>query len=111
METRHATDPVSGETVSIRNDLVRRLRGEYACGPTMPNGEPEFGWRTFGEPIPIQLEAATELSRLRERLRVLEEALGELTKAATGDVGAIRPGDITFAMLRRARTALKEEGK
>lgn len=63
-EVRHATDPVSGQRVEIRNDLVKRLRGQYASGPTMPNGEPEFGWRQFGEPKPIELEAADEIERL-----------------------------------------------
>lgn len=49
-ETREVHDPFAGKTVSINNDLVRRLRGEYAVGPTLPNGEPEFGWRKMGEP-------------------------------------------------------------
>lgn len=67
-ETRQAQDPISGETVTIRNDLVRRLRGEYACGPTLPNGDPEFGWRRFGESSAINLEAASEIERLQAAL-------------------------------------------
>lgn len=63
-ETREAVDPVSGQTVLIRNDLVDRLRGKYACGPTLQNGEPEFGYREFGA-VPIQIEAADEIERLR----------------------------------------------
>lgn len=68
IETRHAIDPVSGERVEIRNDLTKRLRGQYAMGPTLANGEPEFGWRSFGDPVPIQIEAAEEIERLQSQL-------------------------------------------
>lgn len=71
-EVRHATDPVSGERVEIRNDLTCRLRGQYANGQTLPNGEPEFGWRQFGEGVPIQIEAAAEIERLRAEIARLE---------------------------------------
>lgn len=71
-QTREVFDPFKGETVEINNDLVRRLRGQYACGPTLPNGEPEFGWRQMGEPPAIHLEAADEIERLRALLREAE---------------------------------------
>lgn len=67
-ETREVKDPFTGKTEQINNDLVRRLRGEYAVGPTLPNGEPEFGWRKMGTPPFIQLEAANEIERLRHEL-------------------------------------------
>lgn len=66
--TRTAIDPISGQQVEIRNDLTKRLRGQYAMGPTLPSGEPEFGWRSFGEPVPIQVEAANEIERLTNAL-------------------------------------------
>ncbi len=74
-ETREIHDPFVGKTVTINNDLVRRLRGQYACGPTLESGEPEFGWRQFGEPVPIQVEAADEIERLRAENGRLEAAL------------------------------------
>lgn len=66
---RKVFDPFIGKEVSINNDLVNRLRGKYAMGPTMENGEPEFGWRQMGEGIPIQLEAAAEIERLHAALK------------------------------------------
>lgn len=66
-ETRTVHDPLLGKDVQISNALVDRLRGKYASGPTMPNGEPEFGWRHF-ETAPIQHEAAAEIERLRAAL-------------------------------------------
>ena len=56
-ESRTVYDPFIGKDVTISSNLVDRLRGKYAIGQTMPNGEPEFGWRQFGAP-PIQIEAA-----------------------------------------------------
>ena len=48
-------------------DLVDRLRGKYPCGPRLPGGEPEFGYRQFpaGMLPPIHAEAAAEIERLR----------------------------------------------
>jgi hypothetical protein len=43
-------------------DLVNRLRGRYAFGPHLPNGEPEFGWKQF-EATPINIEAAAFIAR------------------------------------------------
>jgi len=66
-ETRTVHDPFLGEDVQVSNRLVDRLRGKYANGPTMPNGEPEFGWREFPVP-PIQKEAADLIDRLQALL-------------------------------------------
>lgn len=65
-ETRTLHDPFLNQTVEISSKLTDRLRGKYANGPTMPNGDPEFGWREFPVP-PIQKEAADAIERL-ERL-------------------------------------------
>ncbi len=48
--------------------LVDRLRGRYAVGPSMPDGQPEFGWRNHQTP-PIQHEAAAEIERLTDIIR------------------------------------------
>lgn len=67
-ETRTVHDPFLGKDVQVSNRrLVDRLRGKYANGPTMANGEPEFGWREFPTP-PIQHEAADEIEGLRLEL-------------------------------------------
>lgn len=63
-------DPFHGKEVQISNKLTDRLRGKYASGPHLPNGNPEFGWRQFQSP-PIQHEAA-------ERIEVLEAAMRRL---------------------------------
>lgn len=62
-ETRTVHDPFTGKDVQISNRLVDRLRGKYASGPHLPNGNPEFGWRQFQSP-PIQHEAAAWIDRL-----------------------------------------------
>lgn len=72
-ETRTVHDPFLGKNVEISDNLVDRLRGRYACGPTMPNGEPEFGWRQM-ETSPICHEAAAEIERLRTELKVARAA-------------------------------------
>lgn len=66
-ETRTVHDPFFGKDVEVSNNLVDRLRGKYACGPMLPNGEPEFGWRQF-ETAPVQHEAAAEIEKLRADL-------------------------------------------
>lgn len=68
-ETRTVHDPFLGQTVEVSNRLVDRLRGRYASGPMLANGEPEFGWREFQVP-PIQHEAAAELERLEKMVYV-----------------------------------------
>jgi len=67
MSTRTIIDPFLNLRVEISSKLTDRLRGRYANGPTMPNGEPEFGWREFPVP-PIQREAADEIERLQALL-------------------------------------------
>ena len=67
-------------------DVPDRLRCRYASGP-MINGEPEFGYRDTGGPMevilptPIMREAAVEIERLQERVRVLDAALVSFTKS------------------------------
>src|SRR4051812_1253056 len=60
---------------AMQGDIVDRLRGRYPCGPRLPNGDPEFGWREFDpdtlahllkKPSGIMLEAANEIERLRK---------------------------------------------
>jgi hypothetical protein len=70
-ETRTVHDPFLGKDVEVSDRLVDRLRGKYAHGPTMENGEPEFGWREFKTP-PIQHEAAAEIERLRAELKLAQ---------------------------------------
>lgn len=73
-ETRTIHDPFLGKDVSISERLIDRLRGKYAMGPTMENGEPEFGWRQF-ETVPIQLEAANRIEELVANNDLLNEDL------------------------------------
>ena len=62
-DTRTVHDPFFNKDVQVSCRLIDRLRGKYASGPMLPNGEPEFGWRQFDTP-PIQHEAADEIERL-----------------------------------------------
>jgi len=68
---REIHDPFLNKKVQISNKLTDRLRGKYASGPTMENGEPEFGWRHFTTP-PIQHEAAAVIEELTKRLSKYE---------------------------------------
>lgn len=68
-ETHTIRDPFLGKDVEISSRLVDRLRGKYACGPVMPNGEPEFGWREFETP-PIQHSAADLIEALIKTLKI-----------------------------------------
>jgi hypothetical protein len=68
-QTRDVFDPFEGRTVKISNNLTDRLRGKYAVGPMLANGEPEFGWRQFETPA-IQIEAADVIERLRAALNL-----------------------------------------
>lgn len=63
-ETRTIHDPFLNKPATISHRLIDRLRGKYAIGQTLPNGEPEFGWRQHETP-PIQHEAAAEIERLQ----------------------------------------------
>src|SRR4051812_33196428 len=62
-DTKTVHDPFLNKDVQVGDKLTDRLRGRYACGPHLPNGNPEFGWRQFEAP-PIQHEAAAEIERL-----------------------------------------------
>jgi hypothetical protein len=80
-ETRTVHDPVLGKDVQVSDNLTDRLRGRYASGPHLPNGNPEFGWRQFQAP-PIQHEAAAVIeslsissATLKDRIHDLEAAL------------------------------------
>jgi hypothetical protein len=70
METRTVHDPFTGQDVQISDRLVDRLRGKYASGPHLPNGNPEFGWRQFQSP-PIQHEAAARIEALEDALHLI----------------------------------------
>ena len=70
MSTRTVHDPFHGKDVQISDKLTDRLRGKYACGPMLPSGEPEFGWRQMPE-IPIQVAAAARIAELEVALRAL----------------------------------------
>jgi hypothetical protein len=76
-DTREIRDPFLNKTVEISDKLTDRLRGKYACGPTLPNGEPEFGWNQFETPS-IQHVAAAEIERLQ---KLLSAASGYLMNA------------------------------
>lgn len=105
--TRTVFDPFHGKNVEISDHLTDRLRGKYACGPMLENGDPEFGWRQM-EPTSINLEAAAEIERLQgrvaeeiaslesaisdverlqARVKELEEATEGLLRAVCGDTG------------------------
>lgn len=69
--TREFFDPFHNKVVQINDELTDRLRGKYAVGPTLQNGEPEFGYRWYPQ-VPIQLEAADEIERLRNLIMLLQ---------------------------------------
>lgn len=67
-DSRTVHDPFLNKDVEVSDRLTDRLRGRYANGPTMANGEPEFGWREFPTPS-VQHEAARALDALEFDLR------------------------------------------
>jgi hypothetical protein len=69
-------DPFLGKEVVIVDRLADRLRGNYACGPHLPNGRPEFGFRQFQSP-PIQHEAAAVIEALVQALRALVDNVND----------------------------------
>lgn len=66
----------------VPNKISERLRGRYAVGPRLPNGEPEFGFREFKMepcdkcaqlfPSPLDIEAAEYIDDLEARLSYLK---------------------------------------
>lgn len=107
-DSRNVYDPFLEKTVQVSARLVDRLRGRYACGPALPNGEPEFGWREFETP-PIQREAADEIDRLntwadgfsdaqlKER-RLCEERIQEMQREIDRLKTAILPVETSRAI-------------
>lgn len=90
MSTRTVYDPFLAKEVQVSNNLTDRLRGRYACGPTMPNGEPEFGWREFPTP-PVQAEAADHIERLQAALAgMLDSFGGYCTKVVDAAIAAMQ---------------------
>lgn len=85
LTSREVFDPFMNKTVEISSRLTDRLRGKYAVGPTLPNGEPEFGWRQHETP-PIQHEAA-------DRIESLERWIGFYKRIAAIRSGRITSGD------------------
>jgi hypothetical protein len=85
--TRKVHDPFLGKDVEVSNRLVDRLRGNYAMGPHLPNGAPEFGWRQFQAP-PIQHEAAAEIERLRDALQAMVDTFKPFTMKPIGAPGS-----------------------
>jgi hypothetical protein len=109
-ETYAINDPFLNKTVDISHKLIDRLRGRYANGPIMPNGEPEFGWREFQTP-PVQHEAAAEIERLRARTETLAFALERANSdladiAPRSDTGSKRGHKIAAARARIQRAIL-----
>lgn len=92
METTTVFDPFYGKNVQISSRLVDRLRGKYASGPHLPNGNPEFGWKQFEAP-PIQHEAA-------ERIEALEAVLREIADGYRAAEDG-RPQAFRFAQIAR----------
>jgi hypothetical protein len=90
-ETRTIFDPFLGKNVEISDNLTDRLRGKYANGPMLPSGEPEFGWRQFPT-VPIQIDAANEIDRLRAEVTFYRDQVVEAANllkpfAAVADCG------------------------
>lgn len=100
-ETRTVHDPFHDKDVQVSNRIADRLRGKYAVGPVLPNGEPEFGWRQHQTP-PIQHEAAALIERQAEVIRWVEAWV-------TNPVGAysVSALDGLFGMTRDKIAALK----
>jgi hypothetical protein len=81
-ETHIVHDPFLKRDVEVSSKLTDRLRGKYASGPTMPNGEPEFGWRQFETP-PIQHEAADAIDSLLKERDALQARVWKLEAEKT----------------------------
>lgn len=90
-DTRTVHDPFLNKDVEVSSRLTDRLRGRYASGPTMANGEPEFGWREFPTP-PVQHEAAAEIDRLEEQNARLKDLLVKAAPAVERAWGLERGG-------------------
>lgn len=58
------------------SDLINRLRCRYPIGPIQPNGEPEFGWREMGGPMPVGVTLPTPI--MKEAASRIEELEAQL---------------------------------
>lgn len=75
------------------DNLVKRLRGQYAMGPHTPNGDPEFGWRQFESP-PIQHEAADCIEALEAENARLRKVLEPFAFMSSEGVIKAREGHV-----------------
>ncbi len=104
-ETHTIHDPFLKQDVEVSSKLTDRLRGKYACGPIMPNGEPEFGWRQFETP-PVQHEAATALEAQAKEIEVLKQSLDDVVNVDNSLAQQLRKSIESNAALKsRAETA------
>lgn len=114
METHAIKDPFTGKNVEISDRLTDRLRGKYAVGPTLENGEPEFGWRQHQTP-PIQHEAATKIEQLYAALessvRMQSHYASILNMYDNGDRLEFENVDAWLARLQACADLKKAEGK
>ena len=110
MSTRTIHDPFLDKTVEISNRLTDRLRGRYANGPTMPNGEPEFGWNEFPTP-PIQQEAADEIDRLQGLLAGRERVVFTEESGPSNYLKLVASGDVDETMLEALEDYVKHQKK
>lgn len=97
-ETRTVHDPFMGVDVQISDRLVDRLRGQYASGPHLPNGNPEFGWKQFQAP-PIQHEAAERIEHLEAALRLARTAFASTLSIIDAHERLRQINRLTFAIL------------
>lgn len=109
-------------TLGPWSDLINRLRGRYAVGPIMANGEPEFGYRQFdklpdGKCLPaIHGEAANALERAQADRSAL---LGALKATITAAEHAYHTGAFVdpdggdwWSRVKQARSAISQaEGR
>jgi hypothetical protein len=86
-DTRTIHDPFLGKDVQVSDRLTDRLRGKYASGPRLPNGNPEFGWRQFQAP-PIQHEAAARIEALEAELAGCRACRAKIDCISRGEAGA-----------------------
>ena len=77
-------------------DLIERLRGEYAMGPHLPNGSPEFGFRQF-ETTSICKEAVAEIERQAARIAELETKMIGVMAALAAAVSLLERSPKTAA--------------
>ena len=96
-ESRTVHDPFLGKDVQVSDRLTDRLRGRYAQGPMLPNGEPEFGWREFPAPS-IQHEAADLIDQLVARLSAQADVRAKVVE--TIPIEWCRPRGDTFEQMR-----------